>query len=117
MPAPDWRAQAQIAANDQIKAELRKRDQPSPLAPHDFSGARPGSTDDSRPKFGWYRAGTNRVEGTPGGGLLVNINDHCAVAILFIFPFPMCKVGKIPARGDLFDHMNEAPPAAESKVP
>ena len=36
-PAPDWRAEAGIAANDVLEAEQRNRDRPSPLAPHDFS--------------------------------------------------------------------------------
>ena len=117
MPSPDWRTEAQIAANDAIAAEERKRRTPSPLQPHDFSGVKPGSTDDSKPKFGWYQAGIHRVEGTPGQALVVHINDRCAVAILFIFPFPMCKVGKMPARGDLLDHMKDAPALAEPGVP
>ena len=116
-PAPDWRAEAQIAANDELEAEQRNRDRPSPLAPHDFSAVVPGSTDTSKPKFGWYYAGTHRVQGTPGGPLIVHINDRCAVAFLFIFPFPVCKVGKMPARSDLFEHMNEVPAAGEPNLP
>ena len=117
-PAPDWRAEAGIAANGVLEAEQRNRDRPSPLAPHDFSAVVPGSTDTSKPKFGWYYAGTHRVQGTPGGALIVNINDRCAVAFLFIFPFPVCKVGKMPAaRSDLFEHMNEVPAAGEPNLP
>jgi hypothetical protein len=115
--APDWRAEARIAANDELEAEERKRHSPAPLAPHDFSGVRPGSTDDSRPQFGWNHARTHRVEELSGGGLLININDRCAVVLLLIFPFPACKIGKIPTRGDLFDHMKDAPAIAEPKVP
>ena len=116
-PAPDWRAEAQIAANDEIEAEARKRDRPSPLAPHDFSGVKPGSTDTSKAQFGWNRARTHRVEEIPSGGLLVHINDRCAVAIVFIFPFPMCQIGKMPARSDLFNHRDEASAAGDSKIP
>ena len=116
-PAPDWRAEAQIAANDEIEAEARNRERPSPLAPHDFSGVTPGSTDTSKPKFGWYGASIHRVEGTPGMGVTIHINDRCAVAIVFIFPFPMCKIGKMTARGDLLDHMTDVPAAGDSKLP
>jgi hypothetical protein len=116
-PAPDWRAEARIAANDELEAEERKRHLPSPLAPHDFSGVRPGSTDDSKPQFGGNHARTHRVEELSGGGLLVNINDRCAVVLLFIFPFPACKIGKIPAHSDLFDHMKDAPAIAEPEIP
>jgi hypothetical protein len=116
-PSPDWRAQAQIAANDELEAEARKRQQPSRLAPHDFSGVRPGSTDDSKPKFGWNHARTHRVEELSGGGLLVNINDRCAVVVIYFFALPACKIGKMPARGDLFEHMQEAPAVTDSKVP
>jgi hypothetical protein len=115
--APDWRAEAKIAANDAITAEERKRQNPSPLAPHDFSGVRPGSTDYTKPQFGWNHARTHRVEELSGGGLLININDRCAVVLLFIFPFPACKIGKMPARSDLFDHMKDAPAIAQPKVP
>ncbi len=116
-PAPDWRAEAQIAANDEIEAEARKREKPSPLAPHDFSGVKPGSTDTSKPQFGWYRARTHRVEEIPTGGLVVHVNDRCAVAIVFIFPFPLCQIGKMPARSDLFSHKGEARAAGDSKLP
>jgi hypothetical protein len=105
---PDWRDELQIAANNELEREARQRQQPSPLAPHDFSGVKPGSTDDSRHEFGWSHAATHRVEGLPGGGWLVNINDNCAIAIVLMI-MPVCKIGKIPARGDLFDKMKDAP--------
>src|SRR5882757_394832 len=107
-PAPDWRAEAQIAANNVLEAERRKREQPSVLAPHDFSGVTPGSTDTSKPEFGWSHAATHRIEAKPGA-LVVNINDRCAIALVFIFPFPMCKIGRMPANGNLFEHMHEPP--------
>jgi hypothetical protein len=113
---PDWRRELQIAANSQMEAEERKRHQPSPLAPHDFSAAKPGSTDDSKPEFGWSHAATHRVEEIPTGGLLININDRCFIAWV-IFPFPLCKVGKMPARGDLFQHMKDPPALGEPELP
>jgi hypothetical protein len=105
---PDWRHELQIAANNQIQSDARRRSQPSPLAPHDFSRVKPGSTDDTRREFGWSHAATHRVEEIPSGGLLIHLNERCAIAWV-IFPFPVCQIGKIPTRGDLFDHMKDAP--------
>jgi hypothetical protein len=34
-----------------------------------------------------------------------------------IFPFPLCKVGKMPARGDLFQHMKDPPALGEPELP
>jgi hypothetical protein len=115
-PAPDWRHEMQIAANNEIEAEERKRHKPSPLAPHDFSRVKPGSTDYSKSQFGWSHAATHRVEEIPTGGLLININDRCFIAWV-IFPFPLCKVGKMPARGDLFQHMKDPPALGEPELP
>lgn len=107
-PAPDWRAAAQTAVNNALETERRRREQPSVLAPHDFSGVKPGSMDTSKPEFGWSRAATHRLEATPGG-LVVNINDRCAITLVLIFPLPMCKIGRMPANGTLFEHMDEPP--------
>jgi hypothetical protein len=113
-PVPDWRAEAGIAANNVLEAERRKRD--SVLEPHDFSGVTPGSTDTSKPEFGWNHARTHRVEGSPGA-LVININERCAVTLLLIFPLPMCKVGKIPAKGNLFEHMYDLPDPKAPNLP
>ena len=51
---------------------------------------------------------THRLEATPGG-LVVNINDRCAITLVLIFPLPMCKIGRMPANGTLFEHMDEPP--------
>jgi hypothetical protein len=115
-PAPDWRAEAGIAANNVLEAERRKREHPSVLEPHDFSGVTPGSTDTSKPKFGWSHVRTHRVEGSPGA-LVVNVNDRCAITLLLIFPFPMCKVGKMPASGNLFEHMYDLPDPKAPNLP
>jgi hypothetical protein len=77
------------------------------LAPHDFSGVKPGSTDDSRERFAWDHSATHRIEEIPGGGLLVNLNDRCVIALV-PFPFPMCRIGKLRANGKLFNHMKDA---------
>jgi len=115
-PVPDWRAEAGIAANNVLEAQRRKREHPSVLEPHDFSEVTPGSTDTSKPEFGWNHARTHRIEGSPGA-LVVNINDRCAVALLLIFPFPMCKIGKMPANGRLFEHMYDLPDPKAPNLP
>ena len=105
-----------IAANDEIENEERAGRQPSLLAPHDFSGVKPGSTDDAKPQFGWDHAATHRIERLPDGPLMVNINDRCAI-VIFIIPFVGCTIGKIPVNGRLFDHMKDAPVLGQPKEP
>lgn len=56
------------------------------------------------PEFGWDYASTHRLEALPQGGMLINLNDHCAL-VLYGFLFPVCRIGRIPANGHLFDHM------------
>jgi hypothetical protein len=106
----------QIAANNEIEAEARRRQNPSLLAPHDFSGVKGGSTDDTKPRFAWDHAATHRVEEIPTGGLLININDRCAIAWVVV-PFLFCRIGKIHAHGDLFGRMKDAPALGDSGVP
>ena len=91
----------QIAANNEVEAEERRRHKPSLLAPHDFSGVRAGNTDYSKPQFPWDHAATHRVEELPTGGLLINLNDRCSI-VWVIVPFAFCKIGRSEARGDLF---------------
>jgi hypothetical protein len=91
----------------QLARTQAQREEPSVLAPHDFSRVKPGSTDDSRREFGWDTSAIHRFEGFPGLGVL-HINERCAI-VWMIFPFPACKIGKMPARGTLFEHMKEAP--------
>ena len=40
---------------------------------------------------------------------VLHINERCAIAWMVIYIFPACKIGKMPARGNLFDQMKEAP--------
>lgn len=56
------------------------------------------------PEFGWYYAGTHRVQALPEGGTLLNLTDHCGI-VIYVLPIPFCKIGRIPANGQLFDHM------------
>jgi hypothetical protein len=109
--ATDWAAEATASAARQIEAnEQRARraraltPKPSPL----FS-VRP-----RRPEFHWDYASTHRVEPVPGLGAVIHLNDRCAIALFVIIPFAgSCALGKIPARGDLFEHMHDPDPAPE----
>ncbi len=72
--------------------------------------AEPGAA--SAPEFAWSHARTHRLELLTGGGLLVNINDHC-VLILFPLPFVGCGIGKIAVNGALFEHMRDPAQAGD----
>ncbi len=61
------------------------------------------------PEFGWDLAHTKRIEPIEGGGTLVRLNDRCFLALGLFIPLPICGIGKIPVRGDLFDHMRDQP--------
>jgi hypothetical protein len=113
--APDWRQEARIAANDVMEGEERRRRNPSPLAPHDFSSVPHGAVDVTKPQFRWSHAATHRLESLPEGGFLVNINDRCVIAVYGI-PMLFCRIGKIPTHSDLFEHMAD-PPAPQPTIP
>ena len=63
----------------------------------------------------WDYAATHRVEALPGGVTVINLNDHCAIAFLWVLPIFGCSLGKIPARGDLFDHRQYAAESAAAR--
>ena len=48
------------------------------------------------------------------GGFLVWINDNCGI-VISVMAMPLCKLGKKPARGDLFEHMDDAPTPGDWK--
>jgi hypothetical protein len=68
-----------------------------------------------RPGLAWNHARTHRVEALPGGVTVFNLNDHCALALLWVVPFFGCTLDKIPPRGDLLDHMRDAPELGDWK--
>jgi hypothetical protein len=108
----DWSAEAARTAKQQ--AELATLPGPRALDQHgagiDFDGGL-GPDPETRPEFGWDHAHTHRVEALEGGGSLLWINDRCFIVMAGVIPFPMCGIGKIPPRADLFDHMRDTPPA------
>jgi hypothetical protein len=113
--AVDWHAEADLAIKQ--RAESAMETPPRALDKHgagaDLNG---GLGPDSKQKadFGWDYSRTHRVEAIEGGGILIHINERC-VLVLFPLPFGGCGIGKIPARGDLLDHMHDEPQAAANQ--
>lgn len=102
----DWHAEADLAIKQ--RADLAMAPAPRALDQHgagaDLNGGL-GPDRKQKAEFGWDHSHTHRVEAIEGGGILIHINDHC-VLVLFPLPFGGCGIGKIPVRGDLFDHMH-----------
>jgi hypothetical protein len=63
--------------------------------------------DRSPPQFAWDLSRTQRWELAPEGGTVVRLNDRCQI-IFTPLPIGGCALGKIEARGDLFEDMKSA---------
>jgi hypothetical protein len=107
-PAPiDWSAEADSVVKQH--AELAMAAPPRALDRHgagaDLNGGL-GPDRPRKPEFGWDHSHTHRVESIEGGGIAIHMNDHCTLVLL---PLPLvgCGIGKIPARGDLFEHLHD----------
>jgi len=105
----DWNNEAELAIKQQ--AELAMATPPRALDKHgagaDFNGGL-GPDRGKKSEFGWDLTHTQRIEPVDGGGILIRLSDHC-VLLVFPLPFVGCGIGKIPPRGDLFDHMHDEP--------
>ncbi len=110
--AIDWAAEGAQAASRVARGE----DQPGPRT-FGMPPASPmfASAPHYKPGLAWNHARTHRVEALPGGVTIFNLNDHCAVALLWVVPFFGCTLDKIPPRGDLLDHMRDAPELGDWK--
>jgi hypothetical protein len=111
-PAPiDWNSEAGLAIKRQ--AELAMATPPRALDKHgagaDLNGGL-GPDRKQKSEFGWDRTHTQRIEPIEGGGILIRLSDHC-VLVVFPLPFVGCGIGKIPVRGDLFNHIHDEPQA------
>lgn len=104
----DWNAEAALTVKQ--RAQAAAAPQPRALDKHgtgaDFDGGF-GVDQGSAPEFGWDHARTHRLEPMEGGGAILWMNDRCFIVMYGVIPFPMCGIGKIPVRGDLFDHMRD----------
>ncbi|HTD73069.1 MAG TPA: hypothetical protein VK652_06045 [Steroidobacteraceae bacterium] len=109
----DWSAEAVRTAKQQAELAAapgpRALDQPGAAGLY-FDGGL-GPDPEYRPEFGWDHAHIRRIEALEGGGTILWINDRCFIVMAGVIPFPMCGIGKIPPRADLFDHMRDPPPA------
>jgi len=106
-PAPiDWIEEAQSVAQRQAKlAELPPRRPLDDRERHDLAADKPGKP---AAQFGWDPVRGHRVD-MSHGALVVRLNDRCAI-VLMPLPILGCGLGgEIPVRGDLFDHMRDAP--------
>jgi hypothetical protein len=105
----DWNAEAALTAKQEAQSAvaLPPRALDKRLAGMYVDGA-PGPEQANTPEFGWDHARTHRVEPMEGGGSILWLNDRCFVVLYGMIPFPMCGIGKIPVRGDLFDHMRDS---------
>ena len=98
-PLVDWQAElARAAAEAAANAAHMK--------PKDFRYPQAETPAAAMPEFGWDYAHTHRVQTPAGGGLLVNLNDECALVFVPL-PFVFCKLGRKPANGDLFRRMEQ----------
>ena len=115
--AIDWSEEAAAAAGRQVDADeeaaRKARAFSAPKAPANLAAAPPAG-----PKFKWYHARAQRIESIPGGGFMINLNDQCAVVVMIMI-VPVCQIGKIEARGDLFQHMDDPSPLGDwdAKLP
>jgi hypothetical protein len=104
----DWTTEAQGAASRWVAQDETQRSTARvfgvPPASAMF-GRPPART----PGLAWNHARTHRVEALPGGVTVINVNDHCAIAFVWVLPFFACQLGKIPTRGDLFEHLRDPP--------
>lgn len=111
----DWAAEARAAAGREIEEEERARRQAAAFGPRHSNVFAPPK---HRLEFHWDHARTHRIEPLKGGlGVAVNINDHCALILFGLIPMAGCTVGKIPVRGDLFEHMRDPPEPEKSREP
>lgn len=111
-PRIDWAREAELSASRQLQNDDEARRLAAPFT-HDFGAQGPVR---AAPQFRWDHAHTNRIEPLETGGMLIWLNERCAVAVAGAV-FPVCMIGKISARGDLFEHMKDAPVLGEAPRP
>lgn len=103
-PAIDWRGDAEAVAREHAREAEAGREPPK-------DGSGPAK---KKPEFAWSHSATHRIEPMENGGFVVWISDKCGVAVGAL-AMPFCMFGKKPARGDLFEHMNDPPTPGDWK--
>jgi hypothetical protein len=112
-PSIDWSRASELAAERQADAmeAARRRDRGFTAHGTDRNFASPSP---APPEFHWDHAHTHRVEPIASGGLVINITDRCVLVIAGLI-MPACSLGKIEARGDLFEHMHDTQQLGDTK--
>lgn len=108
--AIDWSAEAELVARQSAARSSGPHEHS--LDDHSKHGNHQsglGLNSHEKAEFGWYYAGTHRFD-TTSGLPVINLSDNCVIPIGALIPLPLCRIGKIPPRGDLFKHMHDTPP-------
>jgi hypothetical protein len=114
----DWTAETELAAEHQaqLAANSPHRALDSRASGADLNGGLgPGSR--KEPEFGWSHSRIHRVESLAEGGSIIWINDRCFIAAVGLIPLPFCRIGKIAARGDLFEHVRDPRDLGSNSAP
>jgi hypothetical protein len=64
--------------------------------------------------FAWDKSRIQRVVSTTQG-LIVNLNDRCAILISALALMGGCKLGHMPVHSDLFAHLSDTPKLSEEQ--
>jgi hypothetical protein len=116
--AIDWAREARQAAEDEINAEERAARAAPGLSGHRKTPRSLAPAAPPQPQFAWSHASTHRLESVPGGGIILNLTDRCAIVFSYML-IPVCRLGPMEPRGDLLQHMHDPPQlgAAPGEVP
>jgi hypothetical protein len=106
-PPIDWQGELDREAQASAAAKTQPRFK-------DFGFPQRAPPAAKAPEFAWDRNHTHRVE-SGGGALIVHLNDNC-IFVMAPLPFVFCSVGKRPANGDLFGHMQDSLAAADGSA-
>jgi hypothetical protein len=103
--AIDWAQEAERAAARQVDEDEAAARKAAALFAHKKPPSSLVLPPPPPPQFGWSHAATHRLESFPGG-VILNLTDRCAI-VFSIMLIPVCKMGVMEPRGDLFEHMND----------
>jgi hypothetical protein len=115
----DWDREASITAENQ--ALRANESHPRSLDDHRGHGDHQdgiGLSSREPIEFGWDQTAIHRFD-TRGEIPIIRLSDRCVLPLSLgpFIPLPWCGFGKkIEARGDLFEHMRDAPAAAQRQV-
>lgn len=99
----DWAAEASWAAERLVESNEKSRRQANALAPAPSAMFAPPPA--TQREFPWQ---LNQVEIVEGVATVIHRGDRCGLVLFLIVPVAGgCTLDKMPARGDLFDHMHD----------